>query len=121
MNRVIEVPCFGLKAILSPHVASSRPFQVKSGQRAIRERKRPPLVCRYTPTQPDSDQPASGFRSLIILAMFSTLFGGPLAATADEGEPMSKVKGYLVSKLERMDTAAHDFVTNANAYQAVID
>jgi hypothetical protein len=52
--------------------------------------------------------------------MLSILFGTPLAATADD-DPLTKVEGYLVSKLERMDTAAHDFVTNANAYQAIVD
>ena len=53
--------------------------------------------------------------------MLSILFSAHVAAAADDGDPMAKIKGYLVSKLERMDTAAHDFVTNANTYQATID
>ena len=53
--------------------------------------------------------------------MLSILSGAHFAAAADSGDPVPKIKGYLVSKLERMDAAAHDFVANANAYQAIID
>jgi hypothetical protein len=34
---------------------------------------------------------------------------------------MAQTKGFLVFKLQRMDAAAHDYVSNANAYQAIID
>jgi len=43
------------------------------------------------------------------------------SAASAGGDPLAEIKGYLVFKLERMDAAAHDFVANANAYQALID
>jgi Imelysin len=48
-------------------------------------------------------------------------FSGHFAAAAEGGDPMTEIKGYLVYKLERMDAAAHDYVANANAYQAIIE
>ncbi len=44
------------------------------------------------------------------------------AETATNGaQDLSAVKTYLVGKVQTMDAAAHDFVTNAAAYQAIID
>jgi hypothetical protein len=51
----------------------------------------------------------------------SVVFPVPFAAAAEGSDPMAQIKGYLVYKLERMDAAAHDYVANANAYQAIID
>jgi hypothetical protein len=39
---------------------------------------------------------------------------------ADE-QALSEIKGYLVGKVQFMNTAASDFVKNASAYQAIID
>src|SRR6478609_7656789 len=59
------------------------------------------------------------FRAAIgLLAAFS---GTHLGTAAEGGDPMAQIKGFLLSKLERMDAASHDFVTNAAAYQAIID
>ena len=60
-------------------------------------------------------------RSVVTVSLLSILSGTHFAAAADGGDPMTKIKGYLVTKLERMDAAAHDFVANANAYQAIVD
>jgi hypothetical protein len=48
-------------------------------------------------------------------------FSTHLAAAAEATDPLAQIKGYLVFKLERMDAAAHDYLANANAYQAIID
>ncbi len=59
------------------------------------------------------------FRAAIgLLSIFS---GTHFVAAAESGDPMRQIKGYLLSKLERMDAASHDFVSNAAAYQAIID
>ena len=42
------------------------------------------------------------------------------SARADGGGT-AEIKGYLMGKLQRMDKASHDYVTNANAYQALLD
>ena len=48
-----------------------------------------------------------------------------VAATAPVGhaaeQALSEIKGYLVGKVQLMNTAASDFVRNASAYQAIID
>jgi Imelysin len=44
-----------------------------------------------------------------------------VGAASAGGDPLAEIKGYLVYKLERMDAAAHDYVANADAYQAIID
>jgi hypothetical protein len=41
--------------------------------------------------------------------------------TADNSQSLSAVKTYLVDIVQKMDAAGHDFVTNAAAYQAIID
>ena len=44
------------------------------------------------------------------------------ATTAnDDSQSLNVVKNYLVENLQKMDAAAHDFVTNAADYQAIID
>jgi hypothetical protein len=52
-----------------------------------------------------------------------SIFAGVHFAAAAEttSDPMAQIKGFLVVKLQRMDAAAHDYVANANAYQAIID
>ena len=37
------------------------------------------------------------------------------------GGGTAEVKAYLMGKLQRMDKAAHDYVANSNAYQALLD
>ena len=53
------------------------------------------------------------------------IFGAALTVVAPAaqaaGGGVAEVKSYLVGKLQRMDAAAHDFVTNADAYQKLID
>ena len=44
----------------------------------------------------------------------------PSPAHADGGGT-AEVKAYLTGKLQRMDKGAHDYVANANAYQALLD
>src|SRR4029077_19688864 len=117
---------FTLNATLSRQLTSSGPFKRQPGQYSIRGQKRHPLLLcpnqSATLAEPAINRSGKRSRPLIVVtvAMLSILFSTLLAA-ADDGDPMAKIKGYLVSKLERMDTAAHDFVTNANAYQAMID
>jgi hypothetical protein len=55
------------------------------------------------------------------LALFWIFFSVHFAARAEPGDPLAKIKGYLVFKLERMDAAGHDYLANANAYQAIVD
>jgi hypothetical protein len=40
---------------------------------------------------------------------------------ADNAQLLLVVKKYLVDTVQKMDAAGHDFVTNAAAYQAIID
>ena len=40
---------------------------------------------------------------------------------ADDSQSLLVVKKYLLDTVQKMDAAAHDFVTNAAAYQAIID
>jgi hypothetical protein len=54
---------------------------------------------------------------LLAVALFSAK-----AETATNNAPsLSAVKEYLLGKVQSMDQAAHDFVTNAAEYQAIID
>jgi hypothetical protein len=49
------------------------------------------------------------------------LFSAHADAPADNSQSLLVVKKYLTDNLEKMSAAAHDFVTNAAAYQAIID
>jgi hypothetical protein len=54
--------------------------------------------------------------------LFATaLFSARADAPADNSQSLLVVKKYLTDNLQKMDEAAHDFVTNAAAYQAIID
>jgi Imelysin len=57
----------------------------------------------------------------LAVGLLAILAGAQFATAAETGDPMAQIKGFLVSKLQRMDGAAHDYVANANAYQAIID
>ena len=76
------------------------------------------------PVRPRSS--CSGLRRKTLAAggVFLSAFTA-LAMTASPahaaGGGVAEVKAYLVTKLQRMDAAAHDFVSNANAYQKIID
>jgi hypothetical protein len=48
-------------------------------------------------------------------------FSARAETAADASQSLSVVKNYLVENLQKMDAAAHDFVTNAATYQAIID
>jgi hypothetical protein len=58
---------------------------------------------------------------ILALVLSSIIFPVRFAPAAGISDPMSQIKGYLLYKLERMDAAAHDYVANADAYQAIID
>ena len=46
----------------------------------------------------------------------------PVRAQSDtNGQSLQAIKQYLVDTVQKMDDAGHDFVTNAAAYQAIID
>ena len=63
----------------------------------------------------------NSYHQVRTVGLLSILAGAHFAAAAESGDPMAQIKGFLVFKLERMATAAHDYVSNANAYQAIID
>jgi hypothetical protein len=63
----------------------------------------------------------SSYHKFLTVGLLSILAGAHCAAAAESGDPMVQIKGFLVFKLQRMDAAAHDYVANANAYQAIID
>jgi hypothetical protein len=64
---------------------------------------------------------AKFYHQILTVALLSILGGAHFAAAAETGDPMAQIKGFLLFKLERMDAAAHDYVANAKAYQAIID
>jgi hypothetical protein len=45
----------------------------------------------------------------------------PGLGLAQESAGVAAIKGYLVGQVTKMDGAAHDYVTNAEAYSAIID
>ncbi len=51
----------------------------------------------------------------------TALFSAHADAPADNSQSLLVVKKYLTDNLQKMDAATHDFVTNAAAYQAIID
>jgi Imelysin len=65
----------------------------------------------------------AGPRQKVVMASLLLLLSGVqrVGAASAGGDPLAEIKGYLVYKLERMDAAAHDYVANADAYQAIID
>jgi hypothetical protein len=58
---------------------------------------------------------------ILALVLSSIVFPVRFTSAAGISDPMAQIKGYLLYKLERMDAAAHDYVANADAYQAIID
>lgn len=56
---------------------------------------------------------------VIAAAVFSAQAG--TVANTNDSESLLVIKKYLVENLEKMNVAAQDFVTNAAAYQAIID
>ena len=60
--------------------------------------------------------------TLVAGCLFLTALIPAKADTAAPGAPsLEVVKKYLVDTVQKMDDASHDFVTNAAAYQAIID
>jgi hypothetical protein len=55
----------------------------------------------------------------VIAAVFSTR--AETAANTNDAQSLLVIKKYLVDNLQKMNAAAQDFVTNAAAYQAIID
>jgi Imelysin len=51
----------------------------------------------------------------------AVIFCAQAEPAADNSQSLLVIKNYLVENLQKMDAAAHDFVTNAAAYQAIID
>jgi len=56
---------------------------------------------------------------VIVAAVFSTK--AETAANTNDDQSLFVIKKYLVDNLQKMNVAAQDFVTNAAAYQAIID
>jgi hypothetical protein len=62
------------------------------------------------------------YLTILTVGLLSIFAGAHFGAAAEmTGDPMAQIKGFLVFKLQRMDAAAHDYVANADAYQAIID
>jgi hypothetical protein len=51
----------------------------------------------------------------------AAIFSAQADTAADDSQSLLVIKKYLVDNLQKMDAATHDFVTNAAAYQAIID
>jgi hypothetical protein len=51
----------------------------------------------------------------------AAVFSAQAETPTNDSQSLSVVKRYLVETVQKMDAAAHDFVTNAAAYQAIID
>src|SRR5271169_6854525 len=61
---------------------------------------------------------------IILLAgwvLVAAFFSAQAETTTNDSQSLLVIKNYLVENLQKMDVAAHDFVTNAAAYQAIID
>lgn len=75
-------------------------------------------------TRPSTFRRLAAVGSLLGLSLLGAF--SPARASSDipppkEGGGPAAIKSYLVAKLQRMDGAAHEFVTNAAAYQKIID
>jgi hypothetical protein len=59
----------------------------------------------------------------ILIVIFALGFAtvSSKAETTSDAQSLSAVKSYLVDIVQKMDGAGHDFVTNADAYQKIID
>jgi hypothetical protein len=60
-------------------------------------------------------------KTLVGCLLAVTLVSAKAETATNESQSLSAVKTYLVGKVQTMDEAAHDFVTNAAEYQAIID
>lgn len=62
-------------------------------------------------------------RRILIAYVFLlvAVFSGKAETVAGDSAPLDAVKTYLVDIVQKMDDAGHDFVTNAAAYQKIID
>ena len=58
--------------------------------------------------------------NLFVLVLVTSLCFAALATVAHAEETAASVKGYLISKLEKMDAASEDFVKNSEAYAALV-
>jgi hypothetical protein len=77
---------------------------------------------RFSPNRVPAENRVKSHLKILTVGLFSIFAGAHFAAAAETtGDPMAQIKGFLVYKLQRMDAAAHDYVANANAYQAIID
>jgi Imelysin len=77
---------------------------------------------RFSPNRGPAENRVKSWLKILMVGLFSIFAGAHFAAAAEtSGDPMAQIKGFLVFKLQRMDAAAHDYVANANAYQAIID
>ena len=53
--------------------------------------------------------------------LLAVLFSAKAETAAGDPASLDAIKTYLVNTVQQMDEASHDFVTNAAAYQAIID
>ena len=79
----------------------------------------------FRPLQPFSAPGTLGGSRLLKSAWLAFLAGlsGTLCASAraEAGPQLGAVKSYLVTQVGKLDAAAHDFETNAEAYQKLLD
>jgi hypothetical protein len=59
--------------------------------------------------------------SCLALLLLGSLTGLPNVLRAEDGQGVSAIKGYLLTQVNKMDAAAHDYAVNAAAYEAIID
>ena len=59
-------------------------------------------------------------KAVALTALF-TLAGAAWTSAHGEGANLDAIKSYLVTQVTKLDAAAHDFDTNASAYQKIID
>ncbi len=57
----------------------------------------------------------------VLAACAGALLGASASAYADSGTQLGSVKSYLVTQVTKLDTAAHSFEANAQAYQKILD
>jgi hypothetical protein len=59
--------------------------------------------------------------ALPVLFVTGLLLSVPSLTRADEASGVSAIKGYLLTQVNKMDAASHDYVSNAEAYSGIID
>jgi hypothetical protein len=61
---------------------------------------------------------SSVYRAVIVFGLYLSI---TCLTKAEEAQGVDAIKGYLLTQVTKMDTASHDYVTNAEAYSQIID